>query len=202
MAEGVRDMETTGEAQRLVPQVPPSVWQGILHFTQYRRRVPAVWALECVWMLFIVMANSLELWGSCAYEKGWAPMCRYCFTEIFLAWSAVLVWFWIQHLFLSILLVSRGFSAKISDVGSMSTMAKANKGIPVVAMYFFLILSAVMLFWVALGVLVLGLSCACPDGRTFERTSTTNPRSGLMVATTVVSVVITPVLLYVGRLET
>merc|ERR1719282_1149135 len=90
------------------------------------------------------MATSMELWGTCAYEKGWVPQCRYCFTEVFLSWSAILVWVWIQHLFLSILLTSKGFTIKFSTISSMAALTSDNKGkeIDKAPIYFFLVLLA------------------------------------------------------------
>mmetsp|Transcript_102242 Transcript_102242/g.329664 ORF Transcript_102242/g.329664 Transcript_102242/m.329664 type:complete len:224 (+) Transcript_102242:142-813(+) len=185
-----------GERQRLVREAleeGKSVWHGILAHTKGCRWVLGIWALEILWLLFVIMANSMEMWGSCPFEMGLAPVCQYCFSRSFLVWSSVLVILWAFHLFLSVLLASRGFSFRFR---AMSLLDSEIAGVPRSASQLFLLLSALLVAWLVVGIVLLVLSDSCLRGRTHH---SVHGRSGLMFASSVASVVLLPLFLGLGR---
>lgn len=190
--------EVLGEKQRLSPDDNPekvwSFWHGLLHGLADRQWVFAVWIIEALWIVFAVMANSMEMWGSCPAEMGIVPVCRYCYSGAFLAWNSVLVVLWILHLYLSVLLVSRGFRIPTTRI---LDFFYENKGVPVNALYAFLFFTGCLALWMLVGISILiGSNTCARDPHIYVH----HDRSGLMFWTTLISVFLAPATISVGRL--
>mmetsp|Transcript_52017 Transcript_52017/g.161425 ORF Transcript_52017/g.161425 Transcript_52017/m.161425 type:complete len:225 (-) Transcript_52017:130-804(-) len=173
-----------------------SIWSGILAHTRNRRWILGVWALEVLWILFVVMADSTEMWGACPFEMGLSPVCRYCYSRPFLIWTAILVVLWAFHLFMAVLLASRGFCFKPRASGFVDNEIL---GIPRMATAVFLYLLGLIFVWIIVGVIIALMSNSCLAGRSSFYHH--HERSGLMFATTVASLVLAPVLLFLGRCQ-
>mmetsp|Transcript_89497 Transcript_89497/g.191804 ORF Transcript_89497/g.191804 Transcript_89497/m.191804 type:complete len:223 (+) Transcript_89497:149-817(+) len=189
--------EVMGERKRLLADAENerSFWQGLAVNTRGRRWICGVWALEILWMLYVVLANSMEMWGSCPFQMGLSPVCQYCYTEAFLAWSCILIVVWLLQLYLSVLLISRGFDCKPS---TSAMLDNEIKGIPRTASALFYALSGILLATLLGGVVVLCLSSTCQSGHE-DGFMVHQPRSSLMFGTTLASVVLVPALLFLGR---
>mmetsp|Transcript_140074 Transcript_140074/g.390455 ORF Transcript_140074/g.390455 Transcript_140074/m.390455 type:complete len:225 (-) Transcript_140074:57-731(-) len=187
------------ERQRLVSEAlmeSKSIWNGLLAHTERRRWILGVWALEVLWILFVVMANSMEMWGSCPFEMGLAPVCHYCYSRPFLAWSTVLVLIWSLHLYMAVLMASRGFCFRPRASGLIDNEIQ---GIPRSATSFFLYLFGVILIWDIVGIVTLVMSNSCLHDRSSFYHH--HDRSGLMFYSVLASVVLAPVLLFFGRCQ-
>lgn len=174
-----------------------SMWNGLLAHTRNRRWILAVWAVEVLWILFVVMANSMEMWGACPFEMGLAPVCQYCYSRPFLIWNSILVVLWGFHLYMCVLMASRGFCFRPKSSGYVDNEIR---GIPRLAMSVFLYLFGLLIVWVIVGIVIAVMSNSC------LQTSTSNfyhhhDRSGLMFSTTVASLVLVPILLFFGRCQ-
>lgn len=192
--------EVLGEKKRLTQ--PQAIYKGhtVLHdllaFTSDRQWIYVVWGLEFLWLLFVVAVCSMEAWGACAFEMGITAVCQYCYSGVFLFWNAVMVAFWSLHLFLFVLLVSRGFFFKVRFLG-LATSQNTAKGIPVNAIYLFWSLTAAIFLWLVAGVIVLVLSNSCLYG---GPNSLSRPgRSVLMFWTTMFTLVLALPFLFFGR---
>jgi len=173
-----------------------SMWRGLMAHTNGRRWIMVVWALEVLWILFVVMANSMELWGSCPFEFGLAPVCHYCYSRPFLIWNAILVVLWSFHVYMAVLMASRGFCFRPRASGHVDNEIR---GIPGMATNVFLYLFGFILVWDVVGIVITVMSNSCVR----ENTGTLHheDRSGLMLSTTVASLVLVPVLLFLGRCQ-
>merc|ERR1719213_268773 len=89
--------------------------QGVLNGIMIYTR-GSEWILF-VWIMFVVMANSMEMWGSCPFEMGLTPVCKYCYSQSFVSWNFVMTAMWFLHLYLYVLLLSRGFQFRLRNMG-------------------------------------------------------------------------------------
>lgn len=190
-----------GEKQALLgPQTAAEQGKTIAHnlvfFTKDRKWLYGVWGLEVLWHAFMVMAIAVELWGSCPFQSGFAPVCRYCYSEGFLLWLGVTVLLWGLNLFTYVLLVSRGFSFRLRTLGN-SIHYNKTRGVPPQAMYFYLCISFMLATWLFVGLFIIIGSNRCLAGGRFL---STQDRSSLMFFTTLVTLLVAPVLLLLGRL--
>lgn len=173
------------------------VWSNLLRYTRTKPWVTFVWSLEILVLLFVLMAVCMEAYGSCPYEMGLAPVCKYCYSTQFLVWNSVLVLLWFLDLYLFALLVSRGFTLTMRKLGNVFVENEA-RGIPSSAIATFMYLTAGVATWLVLGLFMLIVSGpACAGGPIFAMSSP--GRSGLMVSTTTFSLVATPILFFQGR---
>lgn len=187
--------EALGESTRLVGTGKRQpVWHDLLQQAERHSWRWFVWALEVMVLLFVVLAFTMEVWGACPFEMGLQPVCQYCYSRTFLAWNLVHVTFWFYNLYMFLLLVSRGFVIRVSDLASVFVENEA-KGVPLGAVSTYLYLTAILLFWEVIGVFVLVLSGSC------DSSGTTEGRSELMFYTTMISIVCAPILLLGGRLD-
>mmetsp|Transcript_21906 Transcript_21906/g.62182 ORF Transcript_21906/g.62182 Transcript_21906/m.62182 type:complete len:224 (-) Transcript_21906:72-743(-) len=172
-----------------------SIWNGLLAHTKGRRWMLGVWALEVLWILFVIMANSMEMWGSCPFEMGLAPVCRYCYSQPFLIWGSVLVILWSFHLYMTVLMASRGFCFRPRASGFLDNEIR---GIPRMATTVFLYLFGLILVWVIVGIVIAVMSNSCSRHSAFYHN---HERSGLMFGTTVASLALVPLLTFFGRCQ-
>jgi len=186
--------EVLGEKRRLVAEAldeSQTVWQGLMVHTKHKRWVWGIWAMELMWMLFMLMANTMEIWGTCPYQMRVSAACLYCYSRPFLAWSFILVTFWGMDLFLSMLLVSRGFqftwSRGVDDASA--------KEIPRRAVALFFALLAVLGLTLLAGGLIMIMSSSCGSAPQYQE------RSSLMFFTTLATLVGLPLLVALGRME-
>lgn len=173
-----------------------SVWHGVLTHTMNTQWFYIAWGAEIFWVLFVVMAVTKEMWGSCPFEDTmFVPNCRSCFSTTFVMWTIGLAALWFLHLYFFVLLVSRGFRFHLRHLGR-TIPENAAKGIPENALYFFMYLSLVLALWFFAGLVFLIQSNQClRGGQIFER----HHRSQLMFWTTALNVLFGPILLAVGR---
>mmetsp|Transcript_49920 Transcript_49920/g.99069 ORF Transcript_49920/g.99069 Transcript_49920/m.99069 type:complete len:214 (+) Transcript_49920:97-738(+) len=165
---------------------------GLMVHTKGRRWLLLVWCTEILWLLLVVTAISAEFWGSCPFESGPLPVCRHCMAQSFLLWNLVLVVLWSFHLYLSILLASRGFQFGLELVENEA------KGIPRTATQVFIYLFTGMIAWLAMGGILLVYSSSCHvTGGALH----TYSRSGLLALSTGVSLLIAPPSLFLGRCQ-
>jgi len=156
-----------------------------------------VWSVELIVMLFVIMAMVMELWGACAFEMDVAPVCKYCYTEIFVLWSAVFVALWFLNLCVYVLLVSRGFSLGPHFISHIYMEAEA-KGIPPSPISLFFCLTGGIVAWLVVGLVIVISSNSCATrGMIFSMSSP--GRSELMFGTTIIALAATPLLLVLGR---
>lgn len=190
--------EVLGEKEPILPKAireSNSIWHGLLEHTAEFPAIYIVWGLELFWLLFIVMATSMEMWGSCPFEMGLAPVCQYCYSTVFLVWDVVLVVAWFFNLYLFVLLTSRGFQARFMALGRV-TSENRPLGIPVNAMHLFSWLCFLLVVWLIVGVIILVKSNECVTG---PKIYANRYRSTLMTTTTLLSAIFVPVLLLLGR---
>lgn len=188
--------EALSERTRLVQTVKRQpVWHDLLAQAERQTWRWAVWSVEVMLMLFVVMAFSMEMWGSCPFEMGLEPVCQYCYSKTFLVWNLGLVVLWFFNLYMFLLLVSRGFVLRFTDLGSAFSENTA-KGVPEGAVSTYLYLTVATLAWVVGGCFVLILSGSCDSQQGSQ-----NERSELMFATTLLNVIAVPILLLLGRLD-
>mmetsp|Transcript_26577 Transcript_26577/g.84308 ORF Transcript_26577/g.84308 Transcript_26577/m.84308 type:complete len:223 (-) Transcript_26577:55-723(-) len=170
-----------------------SVWHGVLFHTQGCRWVVGVWVVEAAWLVFVTMASCMEAWAACPFDLGLLPVCRHCYSWPFLAWNAALALLWSLLLSLYVLLVSRGYSLRPR---ARALAEQAAGGAPRSAGEAFQGLCGALLAWLALGALLLAASGSCPRG---GQAPTEQSRSGSMFTTTLGSVLLAPVLLFLGQ---
>lgn len=189
--------EVLGEKRRLVAEAigeSQTLWQGLYANTKHKRWVLGVWAMELMWILFILMANSMEMWGMCPYDMHVSAACLYCYSGPFLAWGCILVTFWGMDLFLSVLLASRGFRC----IRGRAAADAGGKDIPKRAVALFYAFLAVIAIILLAGVAVAALSASCNSkSHAYYR----HPRSQLMLGTTISTLFVAPLLLLLGRVE-
>jgi len=194
--------EVIGERRRIIATAEEKalgVVDGVRMNTKGDRWILLViWAIELLWIMFVVIAVLVELWGSCPIITGLPPTCRYCYSGSFLIWNTVNVVIWIYHLYLSVLLVSRGFVFRLTAPGLVYVENEA-KGVPKDAIFAFLILSLLLFIWLIIGVFILMSSSSCSHG--FHIFAFHN-RSDLMLWTTSLSVILVPILIVLGRCDT
>jgi hypothetical protein len=194
--------EALGEQRRLVWQAEndvKSVWHGVIAHTRDRHGMLIIWTVEVMWLFFVVMANSIEIWGSCPLNAGMASVCWYCYDRLFLAWSCVFVIIWGLNLYTYVLLLSKGFSFRFR--GIQRTVAE-NKGLSTFGISFFVYLSVILFFWAAAGIVILACSTgACNRGNGIYTDHAEHHRSRLMFNTVLISVIATPILLILGRFD-
>mmetsp|Transcript_31927 Transcript_31927/g.56328 ORF Transcript_31927/g.56328 Transcript_31927/m.56328 type:complete len:238 (-) Transcript_31927:96-809(-) len=194
--------EVLGEKQKLMPQELKQQARSVVHdlfvYISDRQWIFIVWSLEVFWIAFIVTSCSMEMWGSCPFEMGMAPVCQYCMSTTFLTWLWALVVLWTFTLYTYVLLTSRGFSFKLRYLG-LTVVQNNMKGIPAKAIYLFLFLSSTYILWLILGIVILLRSENCTFGGVLY--GNRPGRSVLMFWTTLLSVLIAPVLLFFGRCD-
>lgn len=192
----VQFAQDVGEKQRLVHQavqVHHSIWHNLLLYQQDRYWVFMVWALETFWLLFVIMANVMEFWGSCPYEMGLAPVCQYCYSSNFLLWNGVWVFLAFLSLYEYILLRSRGFQFFARTMGWVYDI---NKEIPENAITFFLLVNAAIVIWIIVGIMFVIDSYSCLGG---GQQLYVRPRSELMFLTALISITFSPLIFLLGR---
>jgi len=186
--------EVLGEKRRLVTEAldeGQTVWQGLMANTKHKRWVWGIWAMELLWILFILMANAIEIWGTCPFQMRVSSACFYCYSQPFLAWSFVLVTFWCMDLVLSMLLVSRGFKFTFKrGVDDASAKEIPRRAVAL----FFALLVALGLILLA-GGLILVMSGECGGYPRYQE------RSTLMMGTTLATLFGLPLLVVLGRVE-
>merc|ERR1719510_1435075 len=128
------------------------------------------------------MAICVEMWGACAAEMGLTPACKYCYSTVFLLWNGILVTLWFLHLYLFVLLVSRGFKMGLRLFWNPRELFKdaERRDIPQGAVAAFMYLSTGLLAWLVVGAFVLILSDTCQEKGTVFGASRPG-RSSLMV---------------------
>jgi len=184
-----------GPAYQSTAQAGGSVWHGVMVHTEKTQWFYMSWGCEVFWILFVIMATTMEMWGSCPFEMGLAPVCTYCYSTPFVAWTGALVVLWLLHLYLFVLLVSRGFRLRLRDLGQ-SVSENVAKGVPENAIYLFGYLSAALSSWLFVGILVVLWSNSCTrGGQVFQN----RERSQLMLWTAILNVCVAPVLIFFGR---
>uniref|UniRef100_A0A7S2DU42 Uncharacterized protein n=1 Tax=Alexandrium andersonii TaxID=327968 RepID=A0A7S2DU42_9DINO len=173
-----------------------SMWNGLLAHTKGRRWILGIWSLEVLWILFVVMANSMEMWGACPFEMGLAPVCQYCYSRPFLIWNSILVLLWAFHLYMAVLMASRGFCFRPRASGYIDNEIR---GIPKMATSVFLYLFGFIIVWLIAGIVIAVMSNSClrSNGNFYHH----HDRSGLMFGTTVASLALVPVLFFLGRCQ-
>lgn len=172
-----------------------SVWHGVMAHTEKTQHFYMAWGCEVFWILFVIMATTMEMWGSCPFEMGLAPVCTYCYSTPFVAWTAVLLVSWLLHLYLFVLLVSRGFRLSMRRLGQ-TIEDNTAKGVPENAIYLFGYLSLLLCAWFVAGVMVVIWSNNCTRGGTVFANS---ERSQLMLWTAILNVCVAPILIFFGR---
>lgn len=194
--------EVLGEKQQL--SQPQAIQQGhtifhdLLVFTSDRQWIFLVWALEIFWLLFVVTACTMEMWGACAFELGASSYCTYCYSSQFLTFLGVLVGLWVFNLYSYVLLLSRGFQLRLRFLG-LTVQNNKNKGIPANACYLFTFLSSAMFLWLIYGITSLIFSHSClRSGMIYGNRP---GRSALLFWTCLLSVIFTPILFFMGRCE-
>lgn len=194
--------EVLGENQNLTqPQAfhkGHTIFHDLLVFTSDRPWVFVVWALEIFWLLFVVTACTMEMWGSCSFEMGQTSYCSYCYSSPFLVFLFGLVTIWFFNLYTYVLLLSRGFQLRLRYLG-LAVQRNEEKGIPAAALYLFMVLSTVMFVWLIGGLVMLISSETCRRGGVLY--GNRPGRSFLLFATVLVSIIITPLLFFAGRCE-
>lgn len=192
--------EVLGEKKKLVPKAMEkgqTIWHDINSYTKDRQWIIAIWGIESLWLIFVTLMIAMEMWGSCPFEMGFTPVCKYCYSTTFLVWNGGLLALWFMNLYLYVLLISRGFSFKLRSLGHTVGVNKA-KGIPVNAIYMFIYLTIALFAWLAVGIVVIVMSNQClRDGRIFGHSG----RSILMFTTTFIGLVACPVLMFLGRVN-
>lgn len=149
-------------------------------------------------MLFVITACSMEMWGACAFELGQTTYCTYCYSSQFLIFLFVLVGLWFFNLYTYVLLLSRGFQLKLRYLG-LTVQKNVDKAIPENAVYLFMCLSTLMLTWLLVGIVWLITSETCRrSGMIYGNRP---GRSQLLYWTTIISIILTPFFLFVGRCE-
>lgn len=187
-----------GEKDFLVQEARPSIWHNLLMYQKDRYWMFAIWALEVFWLLFVVMANVMELWGSCPWELGLAPVCQYCFSTRFLAWNGIYVTLAFLNLYVYILLRSRGFQLYGRTVAYVYDY-NTSKGIPDNAISFFLLLTGGIFIMMLVGIVFLVQSNGCATDRNIYEFRINRNRSELMFWTTAVSLILAPLTFMLGR---
>lgn len=193
--------EALGERHPLVgPQrvkLHDSLWHGLLVHTREYTRIYLIWAFEILWLLFLSMVMTTEMWGSCPFELGLAPACVYCYSLPFVLWSFVLTIVWFLNLYLFVLLVSRGFSITVAKFGRCVKDNK-DRGIPKNALLTFWYMNIFLVCVEIAGIAILALSSQCNSvGSAYEGRS----RSPMMFWSVVCSVVCVPILYGLGRFK-
>lgn len=153
------------------------------------------WGLEVLWLVFLFVAASVELFNYCPFETGLIPHCNRCFSTTFLAWVGIHVFAWTLDIYVYILLVSRGF--RFSPARPMKCLPDSNRsGIPRTPVLFFLALNVFLLLWgfAGFGVVIASNRCAM-GGRIYQ----TVPRSAMMFYSTLFTVILSPCLFFLGR---
>jgi len=194
--------EVLGEKRQLTQpqafQQGHTMFHDLLVFTSDRPWIFLVWALEIFWLLFVVTACTMEMWGACAFELGTASYCTYCYSSQFLTFLWVLVGLQAFNLYTYVLLLSRGFQLKLRYLG-LTVQRNKDKGIPGNAVYLFMFLSTVMLIWLLLGIISLICSHSClRSGMIYGNRP---GRSQLLYGTAIASIILTPILFFAGRCE-
>lgn len=175
-----------------------TIFHDLMVFTSDRQWIFLVWALETFWLLFVITACTMEMWGACAFELGASSYCTYCYSSQFLTFLGVLTALWMFNLYSYILLLSRGFQLKLRFLG-LTVQSNKNKGIPGNACYLFMYLSTAMFVWLLYGVVMMILSHSClRSGMIYGNRP---GRSALLFWTCAASLILTPALFFAGRCE-
>jgi len=175
-----------------------TIFHDLLVFTSDRQWIFLVWALEIFWLLFVITACTMEMWGACAFELGASSYCTYCYSSQFLTFLGVLAALWMFNLYSYVLLLSRGFQLKLRFLG-LTVQNNKNKGIPGNACYLFMYLSTAMLVWLLYGIVMMILSHSClRSGMIYGNRP---GRSSLLFWTCAASLILTPLLFFMGRCE-
>jgi len=194
--------EVIGEKRQLsqpqAMQQGHTIFHDLLVFTSDRQWIFLVWGLEVFWLLFVVTACTMEMWGACAFELGASTYCTYCYSTQFLTFLWVLVGLWTFNLYTYILLLSRGFQLKLRFLG-LTVQRNKDKGIPANACYLFMCLSTAMFVWLLYGVVQMILSTSClRSGMIYGNRP---GRSALIFWTCLMTLIFTPIFLFAGRCE-
>lgn len=189
--------DVLGEKKPLQPAARSSqgVMNGIMLYTRGVEWVVFVWFAELLWIMFIIMGNSMEMWGSCPFEMGLTPVCKYCYSGSFITWGSVLVVLWFLNLYLYVLLCSRGFQCRLRTLGFVFRDNEAG-GIPTTAIKLFLGLSGALVFWIIAGAFLLFLSNSCQYS---SQIYLHHQRSPIMFNTAFATVMGLPFMLFFGR---
>jgi hypothetical protein len=194
--------EVLGEKRQLTqPQAfhqAHTIFHDLLVFTSDRPWIFLIWSLEIFWLLFVVTACTMEMWGACAFELGQTSYCSYCYSSQFLTFLFVLVGLWFFNLYTYVLLLSRGFQLKLRFLG-LTVEWNKDRGIPTNAIYLFMCLSTIMFLWTLVGIVLLVFSQTClRSGMIFGNRP---GRSMLLYGTMVASIILMPILFFAGRCE-
>jgi hypothetical protein len=197
--------EAVGERRQLTqPQVfqqGHTHFHDLLVFTSDRPWVFVMWALEVFWLLYVMTACAMEMWGACSFDLGTASYCTYCYSNEFLTFLIVLIVLWTFNLYTYALLASRGFQLKLRYLG-LTAARNSEKGIPKNPVHLFLTLSLAMMMWLVVGVIFLIGSESCHGGGNAKNSWGNRPgRSNLLFWTMVGSIIFTPILLFLGRCD-
>jgi len=196
-AEVLGEKQTLSQTQMV--QQGANMFHDLLVFTSDRPWIFFVWSIEIFWMIFIATACTMEMWGACSFELGATSYCTYCYSGQLLTFLGVLAVLWIFNLYTYVLLLSRGFQMQLRFLG-LTVQKNAEKGIPRMACYLFMFLSTLMFVWLIGGVITLIMSNSClRSGLGPERAQP--GRSQLMFWTCVATLVLTPLLCFMGRCE-
>mmetsp|Transcript_22662 Transcript_22662/g.52898 ORF Transcript_22662/g.52898 Transcript_22662/m.52898 type:complete len:245 (-) Transcript_22662:7-741(-) len=186
-----------GEKQQLLPKVVHTahgVWHSLLDNTQQCRWIFGAWTVEVVWMLFVTMLASVEMWSACPLEFG-SLTCHHCYSGTFLTWQAIVIALWAFSLYTFVLLVSRGFSMSLKRLGSVFP-DNLNKGIPALPIVLLMAFLVALLLTLAFGIVLLLHSHTCRHG---DALYAHRSRSPLLFCSTLLTIIAAPVLVASGR---
>lgn len=146
------------------------------------------WILEVAWLVVIGIIMVKEVWGACPTATDLMPVCRYCFTWPFTAWTLLLMVIWSFNLYVYVLLVSRSYS--------MVRFGTFNMSVPRSARTLFAWLCILLICTFILGAVVLVMSDSCSN---WTHTTEKPARSTTMFWTVFATVVGAPFLVFLGR---
>ena len=63
--------------------------ENLQFYTQRKTLVFLFWGLEVIWIVYLFVAASVELFSFCPFEMGIMPHCDRCFSSWFLAWIGI-----------------------------------------------------------------------------------------------------------------
>lgn len=189
--------EALGEKVRLQPEDyddVSTISRGLHHNLKRRHWMAAVWILEIVWIFFLFLACVMEMWAACPLDIGLSLACWHCYSGSFLAWGMTFCVVWSLHLYLTVLLVSRGFSMGLFGAKEGTAFGRPPPRGGSLA-YVCGLLLLLLLIFVEIGVLFSSRSCIFAGG-IYQN----HPRSSLLLGVESATVAVAPILLALGRL--